>query len=291
MNKFILGLIFTSVNVFGMTGKPAEILPPITNASNIKLFDIQKKGSTEVNNRYNNLNKKNIIKGPNQISKKKIQNDGIYHVTFSGEKHVRYNPKEAKLEIKKFRELAKVEELLKRVNAHPDQIMKNDETIMVNAVKETNLELVKFLLDQGANPNQVNRYGISLLSLAYINHDLDTMHLLLNKCVRPDNSTILGCSLLFIAYIENRLDTMELLLQYGANPDRRGCFGSDSILIEAIQDKNFEIVELLLKYGADPNQTNIFGQTPALLAIKQRDSKITKLLFDYGGRLYFFKKN
>ena len=84
---------------------------------------------------------------------------------------------------------------------------------------------------------------------------------------------------------------MKLLLQYEANPNKKGCFGSDSILIEAIQDKNFEMVELLLKYGADPNQTNIFGQTPALLAIKQRDSKITKLLFDYGGRLYFFKKN
>lgn len=275
MNKFIfiLGLIFTSTNISGMLGAYIETSTADTN----KL-------------KQNGIS---IVDASNQKKCFKNQRPGTYSVTFSGEERAIYDLKKAKQEGEKAKELEKIKRILKKTKLHPDKIKvkANDETLMVNAVKESNLELVKFLLDQGANPNQENRYGISILSLAYTNNDLDTMRLLLEQGIHPDNSTILGCSLLFIAYIENQLDTMKLLLQYEANPNKKGCFGSDSILIEAIQDKNFEMVELLLKYGADPNQTNIFGQTPALLAIKQRDSKITKLLFDYGGRLYFFKKN
>ncbi len=309
MNRsvFLSILAFTSASIYGMTGFSEyvdnDITPKNTLTKSIKSYSSTEKNSKLIE-QYIEQNRKHHeilcfdLPNDNTITrnrkKSKETTDSVAEE--ENQKTPRMTPVDEKFDEEKNKErnaeeFAKIKGLLERTNAHPDQVTKDDETLMVNAVKNKNFDLVEFLLNNGASPNQESKYGLSLLSLAYINHDWNTMRLLLEHGVNPDKSTILCCSLLFISYIENKLDFMEVMLQCGANPNQRGCFGCDSILIEAIKDKNFETAELLLKYGADPNQTDVFGQTPAFIAIKQRNSKIAKLLFDHGGRLYFFKRN
>ncbi len=282
-----------------------------TNITNIKQKDpvnnenlsyIEKAPSLDIAERYP---EKDSLKRINPVSQNKIRNSSSYHITFSGEEYSRYNAREAELETKRKKQLIYELEETKRLlgeGKHPDQIKKNNETLMVNAVKYSNLKLAKLLLKHGANPNQLgtlfapssrtsNKSFVSLLSIAFLNNNLDMMKLLLKQGINPDNSSLFFCSLFFIAYSINRLDLAELLLKYGADPNQKGWMGNYSFLIDAVQEQNINMVKLLLKYGANPNQTDIFEETPTLIAAEKKNVDLVKLLIEHGGRFYVSNKN
>ena len=268
----------------------------------IKLQNIQYVDATEKSC------EKRLLQKKDQTPINKSRKKNTYHVRFSGEEYARYNAKEAALEAKQIREevekkkrqdheLKETKNLLEKKGIPPDQITKNEENLMVNAVKESNLDLAKLLLQHGANPNQLGslllpsrktpaKIHVSLLSLALLNEDINMMKLLLKQGIHPDNCSILSCSLFFIAYALNKLDIAELLLKYGANPNQKGWLGNYSFIVDAVHEENIDMVRLLLKYGADPNQIDIFEETPTLIATKAKNIDLVKLLIHYGGRFY-----
>ena len=60
-------------------------------------------------------------------------------------------------------------------------------------------------------------------------------------------------------------------------------FGETPLLI-AIKDKNLEIIRLLIENQVDIDMQNKFGETPLLIALENNDMKIFKLLIDAGAK-------
>ena len=325
MNKlvFLSILVFISADIYGMVGLPEnvdnDITPKntLTKNSQHEIKKIQERSKIEqyvpkpIKNSTETRNKKEFVENlvPVTVQVIENQNSSIFRATSVSE-----NPVEKKDQCNEDKELKEIKELLK--NTHPDKILKNNEPLIISAVKEKNIDLMKLLLQHGANPNQLtqanfsllkqlnwaipslfyrsncsklslllhqfDQANLSLLSIAYINKDWDIVRLLLEHGVHPDNSSMFCCSLFFISYAENRSDLMELLLQYGANPNQKGWFGDYSILIDAIQEDNIKIVKLLLKYRADPNQTDKSNETPLLIAVAENKLDMMKLLLQHG---------
>ena len=316
MNKsaFLSILIIISADIYGMIGFSEYIdsyaTPKNTLTKEIKVqykneqekftkgSKVTKQSVKKNNDPYKIFSPKTIRNSTKECFKQEViekadptivqvtenQNNSIFCTTSVSEKPVA--KKDQGNENKK-KELEKVKKLLK--NTHPDRIIKNNESLIINAVRKENIDLVKLLLQYGANPNQLNWAGLSLLSIAYINRDWDMVRLFLDHGVHPDDTSIFCCSLFFIAYAENKLDMTELLLQHGANPNQKGWLGNYSILVDAVQGDNFEMVKLLLKYGADPNQIDIYNKTPTFIAAERKNSKLVKLLLNYGGRFHLLR--
>lgn len=126
-------------------------------------------------------------------------------------------------------------------------------------IKESQMKILKMLLDSGANPNI--RYdesnNSSLLLTAVKQGNLSMIKCLLNPKYKVDLYSSDGdaTSSLGYAIIYNRPLIVELLLKKGVDPNV-GCFGYDdsdtSSLVYSIKKNYTEISKLLLKYGANP---------------------------------------
>lgn len=99
--------------------------------------------------------------------------------------------------------------------------------------------------------------------------------------------------LLESAVQHNRLEMVRLLLDLGADPDERITFqlgdefadSSGGPLWVAAGNGRHEIAELLLERGADPNGQVYASGDPVNQAFDNRDDKMKKLLYRYGGIL------
>jgi len=132
-------------------------------------------------------------------------------------------------------------------------------------IKESQIKILKMLLDSGANPNI--RYDESNntppLITSVIQGNLSIIKCLLNPKYKVDlySSDGEATSSLGYAIIYNRPLIVELLLKKGVDPNIR-CFGNNdsntSALVYCIQTNNTEIIKLLLKHGA--NATGEFSR-------------------------------
>lgn len=119
------------------------------------------------------------------------------------------------------------------------------ETALVGAVRESDVELIKWLLEAGADPNIENPYSGTALMEA------------LNVVTRETP------------------DIVELLLQNGANPNFQDK-DKNTPLISAsgmIRDFTPTVVKLLLDAGADPNVSNKQGITPLINTVSWAGGK------------------
>lgn len=108
---------------------------------------------------------------------------------------------------------------------------------------------------------------------------------------KPDPQS--DAKLLELAVRHNRPEMVKLLLDLGADPDERKTFQigdefADSWggpLWVAASENQYEIAELLLERGADPNGNVYASGDPMNQAFNNRDDRMKKLLYRYGGRL------
>lgn len=98
-------------------------------------------------------------------------------------------------------------------------------TILDVAIVNSNMKIIKKLLELGVNPNEVKRDGITSLSLAVIKNDIEIANELIN---------------------------------YGADVNLSN-MNSHPPLILAMENSNVEMVKLLIKSGADVNITDRKG--------------------------------
>ena len=95
-------------------------------------------------------------------------------------------------------------------------------------------------------------------------------------------------------------DIVAALIQKGANPDKADLNTSETALIKAVRNQNFDTISILLNAGANPNLGTNQGLTPLGLAIDLKNESLATHLLSSGAingiskenlLLYTFKKN
>lgn len=109
-----------------------------------------------------------------------------------------------------------------------------------------------------------------------------------------------GTPLLVFAAEKDYTDVVGALIQKGANPDKADLNTSETALIKAVRNQNFDTISILLNAGANPNLGTNQGLTPLGLAIDLRNESIATHLLSSGATngisqenlfLYAFNKN
>ncbi len=164
---------------------------------------------------------------------------------------------------------------------------------LFDAIKSSNIVIVKDVLSSGINPNIRKGYTIPLIyaiqsasdyrlydnDYASHNHMIKIIELLLERGADPNFSTIEGNTALMYASMENEKEIINLLLNNGADPNLKDDDGNTA-LIYAIESYNSEfIIELLLNAGADPTIKNNEGITADDIALRDGMHVFAKDIF------------
>lgn len=171
-----------------------------------------------------------------------------------------------------------------------------------NNVFEINRKLTPFLFCYKKTDETFNKVlyldildpcaNTPVLHLAAASSNPEYLKILLSSCSGIYNINFLdasGCSPLHIAVEEQKYLNAKLLLQtYHANPNTKNK-SKTTPLLDAIQNKSYEMVELLLRHLADPNVFYNPRYIPLNLAIEKDDIRFLKLLLLYDATPNIYK--
>ncbi|MBQ3933938.1 MAG: ankyrin repeat domain-containing protein, partial [Elusimicrobiaceae bacterium] len=109
-----------------------------------------------------------------------------------------------------------------------------------------------------------------------------------------------GTPLIVFAAEKDYADIVADLIQKGADPNKADLNTSETALIKAVRNQDFEIISILLNAGANPNLGTNQGVTPLSLAISLKNENLATHLLSSGATngiskekllLYTFEKN
>ena len=164
---------------------------------------------------------------------------------------------------------------------------------LINAIRKNNTIQIKELIAAGADINTKDRSGNSLLIQAIKLGNIDMVKLLLSLDADIYNEGLYGWSPLTYAVIESKnKPIIQLLLNSGVNIDEQDSYGYtplqralDFILDESDTDTYIDVIKLLVELGANINGEDKNGYTPLMRAINSRNLKIAKLLLSLGANI------
>ena len=152
----------------------------------------------------------------------------------------------------------------------------DDNAPIIAAAQKGHIELVQYLIDEGADVNRRNSIGESALYVAGIAGHKDIVRLLLNNGADPNVMTMTGPLLYQLAF-QNNIELTEILLEQGANVNIKG--GEYPVPISlAIRDGNKEVLKLLLEKGAKVSSTSVLYA--ANMAAEKCDYDTIKILLE-----------
>jgi ankyrin repeat protein len=156
---------------------------------------------------------------------------------------------------------------------------------MLSAVKNNQLKVLQYLIDNGANPNTENVNGSLLMNLCMIDeYNIDLVKFLI-ECGADVNGGKDKGSPLMLCSISNRPDIAEYLLFMGADPNAIATYedGSRSvpIIVTAIEYGAFDIIKLLVEHGAKLEYTNYGYNQAKETAVQTALRNPSKHIIDY----------
>ncbi|TMW60460.1 hypothetical protein Poli38472_000502 [Pythium oligandrum] len=147
-----------------------------------------------------------------------------------------------------------------------------------------NLELVKFLVANGASLTTKNDKGFSPLHNAVFDGKVDVVEFLLDQKVEIATQNSEGSSPIHTAASRGVVEIAEMLLDAGAD-----FYDNDhdraSLLHAAVFEGHLDMVIMLVKRGADLNARATGGDTPLLLAGDKGHNDILEYLVRCGARI------
>ena len=160
-------------------------------------------------------------------------------------------------------------------------------TALIHAAKYGHIDLVRFLIAQGADVNMGNILGDTALSLAVAWGHKNIVQLLLEHDADVNIPTVQGSTPLMVAARAGRIDMARMLLARGANIDWTPVSNTMSqegvtALITAAMFGQTDMVRFLLKNGAEVNRRMGFGGDTAL--DRANTQEMVRLLKAAGGK-------
>lgn len=152
-------------------------------------------------------------------------------------------------------------------------------TLLMLAVRENHLDLVKRLLDRQAKVGARNRYGETALMFG-ARGSLEMVKLLVARGAAINQT---GWNPLIYAAWQGKTDVVKYLLEKGAEIDALSLNGISALMMAA-RGGHFDTVKLLLWEVADPNIRSESGATALVWALKAGNTDIADLLKQAGAK-------
>lgn len=149
-----------------------------------------------------------------------------------------------------------------------------NENALCNAAKNKHTNIVKLLIDNGANIEEKDTLGTALDSAAR-NNDIDTINLL----IKHGAKTVSPNSLYWAAYA-GCITAAKFIIENSADAEKQDY--CNSALLGAINGQKIKIVKYLIKNGANLEAQCDDRYTPLMLAAKNGNLEIGKLLIENG---------
>jgi uncharacterized protein len=161
--------------------------------------------------------------------------------------------------------------------------------VLIEAVRNRSIDVVRKLLEQGVNPNESNVAGESPLCLAILGRcEPGIITALLESGARPDSPDVSShrCrrTVLHLAIELMNRTCVEALLRAGADVTIADSEGWTPLHYAAASGDAM-VANLLLQYGAKANRWSHTGQSPLLLAASRQHVGIVESLFHCGASL------
>lgn len=149
------------------------------------------------------------------------------------------------------------------------------------AIEQKNIEEIKNLINKKLDPNsKINEFGETLLMWACRNSQKELVEFLLSKGANLDIKDSDGETVL--SYSENKPEILKLLVSNGLNPNSKDSDGQP-ILNTSIRNSDTDLVRLLLEKGANvkynPEEEYY---SPMYAAIYSENKDIIKMLIEAG---------
>ncbi|WP_353280817.1 ankyrin repeat domain-containing protein [Wolbachia endosymbiont (group B) of Cyclophora punctaria] len=186
----------------------------------------------------------------------------------------------------------KAEKYIREGKTHTTNVInskdRNGNSPLSIAVSKQDLEMMRFLIENGADVNIEDFFRLPPIYYAVTKGTTEMIELLIDKgasisgyfSYADKKRTLVGWVI-----DKNSPEKVEVLLKHGASPNGKFdllAYSQNSCLHAAIEKNYSRIVELLIEYRANVNVQNEQGQTPIYLAISSKRPKIIKLLYDNG---------
>ena len=164
-----------------------------------------------------------------------------------------------------------------------------DNTVIFEAVRKNQLEIVKKLIEKGTDVNLQNKWGYAPLhvaaSVAASMENFDIVLELLKNGANPHLLNSVNETPIYIVMNNDRTKVIntELAIALISNGESVNyVYDTNKTLLYLAMNYDIEIATKLLEYGALPNVQNSLGLTPLMIATKLRKVNHVRLLLSYG---------
>ena len=153
------------------------------------------------------------------------------------------------------------------------------ESSLLGAIKDNDLDLVKFLLNINTSSDAANDTGVTALMYAiYFGRD-KALSLLMKANADPNVQESKGATALYVASQVGNTEAISFLLKANVDPYLQ-CYDGTSPLHVASQEGHTVAVSLLLKANVNPNSVKGNNSSPLFIAIQQRHTDVVSLLLN-----------
>jgi ankyrin repeat protein len=151
-------------------------------------------------------------------------------------------------------------------------------TLLMIAASNGNMEIIKYLVEEGVDINAKNYRGANVL-MFIANKDMDVFKYLIENGADIYNKTNDGMTLL-MAFSDN-FEIINYLLEKGQDVNDKRSDGY-TVLMFASMNGSLEIVKYLIEKGADINDVEVSGKNALILAEEYNQYEIADYLKSLG---------
>jgi uncharacterized protein len=153
---------------------------------------------------------------------------------------------------------------------------------LIEAVKASNIPLVRSLLKDRVDVNATQPDGATALHWAAHKDDLAAADLLIRAGARATTVNELGVTPLYLACTNRNAAMVKRLIAAGANPNAALLRG-ETVLMECARTGNAAAVTALLAAGARVDaKESVYGQTALMWAVAQQHPRVVEVLLEVG---------